>query len=38
MKVIPHPLRPGFWTILINDRIYGEYDRYALAVAVMLTR
>jgi hypothetical protein len=37
-KVIAHPLRPGFWTIQIGDRIYGEFDRYALAVATMLTR
>lgn len=38
MKVIPHPLRKGFWTIQIGNRIYGEYDRRELAIAVMLTR
>ncbi|HEV8263236.1 MAG TPA: hypothetical protein VGQ19_21060 [Burkholderiales bacterium] len=37
-KVIPHPTRKGFWTILIGDRIYGEFDRRELAVAIMLTR
>ena len=41
-KVIPHPRRPGYWTICITDdrgaAIYGEYDRRELALAVMLTR
>ena len=37
-KVIPHPTRQGFWTIQIGDRIYGEYDRRELAIAIMLTR
>jgi hypothetical protein len=41
MKVIPLPGRPGYWTICITDEngsaIYGAYDRYELAVAVMLT-
>jgi hypothetical protein len=38
MKVIPHPIRPGHWTILIDGGIYGCYERKALAIAVMLTR
>jgi len=38
MKVIAHPTRPGFWTILIDGSIYGCYDRKALAIAVVLTR
>lgn len=38
MKVIPHPRRPGFWTILIGNSIYGEFDRRELAIAIMLTR
>jgi hypothetical protein len=38
MKVIAHPSRPGFWTILIDGGIYGCYDRKELAIAVMLTR
>ena len=41
-KVIPHPTKPGYWTILITDAngaaIYGEHDRYDLAVAYLLTR
>lgn len=41
-KVIPHPRRPGYWTICITDdrgaAIYGEYDRRELAIAIMLTR
>jgi hypothetical protein len=41
MKVVPHPTKPGFWTIRVKDErgfsIYGEYDRRELAVAVMLT-
>jgi hypothetical protein len=41
-KVIPHPRRPGYWTICITDdrgaAIYGEYDRRELAVSIMLTR
>ena len=38
MKIIPHPTKPGFWTIRIDGRIYGEFARRELAVAVMLTR
>jgi len=38
MTIIAHPTKPGFWTIRIDDRIYGEYARRELAVAVMLTR
>jgi hypothetical protein len=38
MQVIAHPTRYGFWTIRIGNSIYGEYDRYELAVAIMLTR
>jgi hypothetical protein len=34
MQVIAHPTKPGFWTIRIGNGIYGEFDRYALAVAV----
>ncbi len=41
-KVIPHPTKPGYWTICITDQygsaIYGEHDRYELAVAYLLTR
>lgn len=37
-QVIAHPLHAGRWTIQIGERIYGSYDRYDLAVAVMLTR
>jgi hypothetical protein len=40
-KVIPHPTKPGLWTILITDEhgsaIYGEHP-YHLAVAILLTR
>lgn len=36
-KVIRHPKRPGYWTILITDAygsaIYGAYDSYSVAVA-----
>lgn len=42
MKVIPHPRKPGHWTICVTDEngsaIYGVYARRELAVAVMLTR
>lgn len=38
MSVIQHPLKEGFWTILIGDSIYGCYERRELAIAVMLTR
>lgn len=38
MKVIAHPLKPGFWTILIEGAIYGCFDRRELATAYMLTR
>lgn len=37
-KVIPHPLRPGFWTIQIGDSIYGAFVRRELAISLMLTR
>lgn len=45
-KVMPHPTCPGCWTICITDEyngqrregMYGCYDRYALAVAYLLTR
>jgi len=37
MKVIAHPTRQGFWTILIQGGIYGCYERKALAIAVLLT-
>ena len=37
MKVIKHPIRPGFWTILINGGIYGCYDRKSLAISILLT-
>ena len=37
MQVIAHPLKAGFWTILKDGRIYGEFDRRELAIAVMLT-
>ena len=37
MQVIAHPLKNGFWTILKDGRIYGEFDRRELAIAVMLT-
>lgn len=40
-KVIPHPTKPGLWTIAITDAsgtfIYGEHT-YELAVAILLTR
>lgn len=38
MKVIPYPHKPGYWTILIDNSIYGCYDRESLAISVMLTR
>jgi hypothetical protein len=38
MKVIAHPTKPGFWTILIDGRIYGCFARRELAIATMLTR
>lgn len=38
MRVIPHPTKPGFWTIQIGNSIYGAFDRRELAVAFMLTR
>ena len=38
MRVISHPTKPGFWTIVVDGRIYGAYVRRELAVAVMLTR
>lgn len=38
MKVIAHPTKPGFWTILAGGSICGCFDRYALAVAYLLTR
>jgi hypothetical protein len=41
-KVIPHPTKPGYWTICITDdrgsAIYGAYDRRELAIAYLLTR
>lgn len=37
MKVIQHPTRKDYWTILINNSIYGCYDRKSLAVTIMLT-
>ncbi len=41
MQVIPHPTKPGNWTICITDAhgsaIYGVFARRELAVAVMLT-
>jgi hypothetical protein len=40
-RVIPHPTKPGLWTIAITDErgtaIYGEHT-YELAVAILLTR
>lgn len=38
VRVIPHPLKQGFWTVQIGNRIYGEHARRDLAVAIMLTR
>jgi hypothetical protein len=38
MRIIPHPRKIGFWTILVDGRIYGAYARRELAIAVMLTR
>lgn len=38
MQVVAHPTKTGFWTIRVGGRIYGEYARRELAVAVMLTR
>lgn len=37
MQVITHPIKFGFWTILKDGRIYGEFDRREMAIAVMLT-
>ena len=41
MRVIPHPIKLGFWTIAVsngtNTAIYGTYERRELAIAVMLT-
>lgn len=35
MQVIKHPIQTNCWTILKDGKIYGCFDRYALAVAVM---
>jgi len=37
MRVIAHPTKPGFWTIVIDGKIYGAFDRREIAVAHMLT-
>lgn len=37
-QVIRHPLNPSMWTIQIGNSIYGSFDRYELAVAILLTR
>lgn len=37
MRVIAHPKKLGFWTILIGDGIYGCYARRELAIATMCT-
>lgn len=35
---IAHPTKSGFWTIRVDGRIYLEYARRELAVAILLTR
>jgi hypothetical protein len=32
VKIIPHPLRAGYWTISVDGWTSGCFDSYAVAV------